>query len=144
MPDEAPLEWIEAQDEEDGFHLSNLFPRDTGLPMTVWVGDPFLMANLYPKSTGLPMPVWVSERGGARHDGRLKVNMNPGARAVRGDEIAVVAVRPQPRLMHGDLGRADLELVSRWITLNQDVIVDYWTGAADTADLVERLQRLPG
>ena len=26
------------------------------------------MANLYPRTTGLPMTVWVSPRGNARHD----------------------------------------------------------------------------
>ena len=119
MPDEAPLEW--PIDEED---------------------DAFLMAKLYPKTTGLPMTVWVSERGGARHDVRVKMNINHGARAVRGDEIAVVAVRPQPRLLHGELARTDLEQVIAWIALNEDVILDYWTGDADTADLIQRLQRL--
>jgi hypothetical protein len=37
--------------------------------------DPFEMANLYPDETGLPMTVWVSPRGTARHDVRVKVNM---------------------------------------------------------------------
>ena len=121
MPDEAPLD--RSVVEED---------------------DPFLMANLHPKSTGLPMTVWVSERGGARRDVRVKVNTGHGARAVRGDEVAVVAVRPRPRLMHGRLASDDLDLVSSWIVLNEPVIVDYWEGEADTVDLVERLQRLPG
>jgi len=34
----------------------------------------FEMANLYPRTTGLPMTVWVSPRGNARHDVRIKVN----------------------------------------------------------------------
>jgi hypothetical protein len=36
----------------------------------------FEMANLYPRTTGLPMTVWVSPRGNARHDVRVKVNMS--------------------------------------------------------------------
>jgi hypothetical protein len=30
------------------------------------------MANLYPAETGLPMTVWVSPRGRARHDVRVR------------------------------------------------------------------------
>jgi hypothetical protein len=30
--------------------------------------DLFEMANLFPRTTGLPMTVWVSPRGIARHD----------------------------------------------------------------------------
>ncbi len=36
------------------------------------------MANLYPRTTGLPMTVWVGPRGNARHDVRIKVNMTHG------------------------------------------------------------------
>ena len=34
----------------------------------------FEMANLFPRTTGLAMTVWVSPRGNARHDVRVKVN----------------------------------------------------------------------
>jgi hypothetical protein len=32
----------------------------------------FEMANLYPRTTGLPMTVWVGPRGNARYDVRIK------------------------------------------------------------------------
>ena len=73
MPDEAPLDWPTT--EED---------------------DTFLMSNLYPRDTGLPMTVWVNVKGGARHDVRVKVNSRHGDRAVVND-LAVVSVRPAPR-----------------------------------------------
>ena len=38
----------------------------------------FDMTNLTPRMTGLPMTVWVSPRGNARHDVRIKVNMTHG------------------------------------------------------------------
>ena len=120
MPDDAPLAW-DAQDEDDLFLMANLFPRDTGLPMTIW----------------------VSERGGARHDVRLKVGTIHGARPVRRDEQAVVGVRPTPRLIHGELSRDDLDAVSAWITLNVDIIMEYWSGEASTIDLARRIRRLP-
>src|SRR5688572_25987684 len=41
---------------------------------------PFDMANLYRRDTGLPMTIWVSPRGRARHDVRIKVCTTPGDR----------------------------------------------------------------
>ena len=58
--------------------------------------------------------------------------------------MAAVAVRPQPRLVHGDLASRDLALVAEWIALNEELIVDHWEGRASTLDIARRLQRLPG
>ena len=103
--------------------------------------DLFEMANLYPRTTGLPMTVWVSPRGGARHDARVKVSRSGGER-VELEDTAVVAIRPEPALLEGDLGSADLAAVVRWIVLNRDILLAYWDGAADTADLIQRLRRV--
>ena len=119
MPDEAPLEWV--ADEED---------------------DLFLMSNLYPEDTGLPMTVWVSTKGGARHDARVKANIAHGPR-MNADNLAVVSVRPQPRLLHGELSRRDLEAVIAWIELNREVIIDHWEGRVSSAALFRRLKPLP-
>ena len=121
MPDDAPLAWdLEVED-----------------------GDTYLMSNFYPSQTGLPMTVWVNVKGEARHDVRVKVSPVHGRRIIL-EDLIVVSVRPTPRLLHGSLSPADFDAVSFWIRLNQDVIVDYWNGEADTAELVGRLQRLPG
>ena len=119
MPDEAPLEWTTAEEDEL-----------------------FLMSNLFPRQTGLPMTIWVQVKGGARHDARVKVNMAHGARA-NVDNMAVVAVRPEPRLLHGFLDGRDLAPVCAWIELNRDVIIDHWEGRADTGELIARLKPLP-
>jgi hypothetical protein len=44
--------------------------------------DLYEMANLFPRTTGLPMTVWVSPRGRARHDARIKMDI--GHTAVAG------------------------------------------------------------
>lgn len=103
--------------------------------------DLFEMANLYPRTTGLPMTVWVSSRGHARHDARVKVSPVPGDRMVL-DDAAVVSVRPQPELLHGDLAAQDAEAVFRWVSLNQDALIAYWDGDCDTLELAARLQRV--
>ena len=62
--------------------------------------DLFEMANLFPRTTGLPMTVWVSPRGNARHDVRIKVNMTHGNQMSPAN-TAVVGVRPSPHLVVG-------------------------------------------
>ena len=104
--------------------------------------DLFEMTNLFPRRTGLPMTVWVGPRGRARHDLRVKVNTAHGPRAVIGDS-AMVAVRPEPRLAAGRLAPADLAAVIRWIRLNEAALIDHWDGLIDGGDLIERLVPLP-
>lgn len=102
----------------------------------------FEMANLFPADTGLPMVIWVSERGHARHDVRIKVNQAHGTRMLPGN-LATVAIRPVPWLVTGQLSAADLQLVSRWIALNEAALIDYWEYRISTAELVGRLHKLP-
>ena len=104
--------------------------------------DPFAMANLPPRLTGLPMVVWASERMGARHDVRVKVHMAHGGRIDPGN-LAVVAVRPAPRLVAGNLSSADLGAVRDWIQLNERALVDYWEYRISTAQFIQQLRRLP-
>jgi len=104
--------------------------------------DFFEMANLFPADTGLPMVVWVSERGHARHDVRIKVNQSHGTRMLPGN-LAVVALRPAPHLVAGNLSPADLSAVSERIRLNEAALVDYWEYRISTAQLIQQLRRLP-
>jgi hypothetical protein len=101
--------------------------------------DPFAMANLPLHLTGLPMVVWASQRMGLPQDIRIKLMQTHGPRMDPGD-LAVVAVRPTPRLVAGP---ADLPAVSDWIRLNQAVLIDYWEERIYTDELLRRLQRLP-
>lgn len=102
----------------------------------------FEMANLYPRTTGLPMTVWVSPRGNARHDARIKVNMVHGNQMTI-DQTAVVAVRPLPHMIAGQLSADDQRVVFTWITLNAVALLAYWAGNIDTLELVQTLKPLP-
>ena len=102
----------------------------------------FEMANLFPRTTGLPMTIWVSPRGNARHDVRVKVNMS------RGDQMniantAIVGVRPSPHVIAGHLPLDDQRAVFEWVSLNAAAIVEYWDGRIDTIELGQLLRRLP-
>jgi hypothetical protein len=102
---------------------------------------PFEMANLYPRHTGLPVTVWVSPRGRARHAARIKVCRRPGDRMDPTDLVSV-SFRPTPRAIDGDLPPEVMQAVSAWIADNEAVLLDYWDGAIDTVELASRLRRV--
>ena len=100
----------------------------------------FDMANLRPDRTGLPYVVFISQKGGARHDVRIKLAR---AAKVRPSEMLTVAVRPAPRLIRGTMNREEFDLVKRWIELNQNVLIDYWNGDIEyTEDLLAAITPL--
>ena len=110
-------------------------------PVTADTEDIFHMTNLSPRMTGLPVSVWVSPRGNARHDVRIKVNTIHG-RHMTIDNTAVVALRPTPRVVAGRLGADDQDAVADWIRLNYDAILAYWNDELDTDELLSRLKIL--
>jgi hypothetical protein len=101
----------------------------------------FEIANLRPERTGLPFVVFISQKGGARHDIRVKVAH--GAK-VRPSEMATVAVRPRVRVIRGAVDPDDLVRLTEWIELNRDVLVAYWKGDIEyTEDAIGALTQLP-
>jgi hypothetical protein len=100
----------------------------------------FAMANLRPERTGLPFVVFISQKGGARHDVRVKIAH--GAK-VRPSEMTTVVVRPKVRVIRGVLDPADLARLAEWIELNKDVLIDYWNGDIEyTEDAISALRPL--
>jgi hypothetical protein len=55
---------------------------------------------------------------------------------------AVVGIRPNPRLVEGNLAPADLALVSQWIKLNEAALMDFWNETIDSVELAARLKKL--
>src|SRR5271165_3222703 len=104
--------------------------------------DLFEMANLFPRTTGLPMTVWVSFRGNARHDVRVKVNMTHGNQ-MNPANTAVVGVGPSPRVIAGHLSPDDQQAVFEWASLNTVALVAFWEGRIDTIELGQQLRPLP-
>ena len=98
------------------------------------------MANLFPRTTGLPLTVCVSPRGRASHRARIKVSLTPGRMDI--GHTAVVGIPPNPRLIEGNLAPADLELVSQRISLNEAVLMDFWNETIDSVELGGRLKKL--
>ena len=102
----------------------------------------FEMANLFPRTTGLPMTVWVSPRGNARHDVRVKVN-TAHSDQMNVANTAVVGIRPAPHIITGRLSPDDQRVVFEWISLSTAAIGEYWDGRIDTIELGQLLKRLP-
>ena len=99
--------------------------------------------KLLPVDTGLPMAVWITENDGYPHDVRVKVSPLHGG---RGSCRAApsIGVRPRPHeIVPGSLPAADVALVSDWIALNRDVIIDLWNGVITAREVYPRLQKLP-
>jgi hypothetical protein len=102
--------------------------------------DLFEMTNLYPRHTGLPMTVWVSPRGHARHHARIKVCVDHGDRMVA-DRAVVVAIAPRPHLVVGTLSSDDQRQIFAWISLNSQALLSFWTDG-DAVRLLSRLKKL--
>ena len=102
----------------------------------------FETANLFPRTTGLAMTVWVSPRGDARHDVRVKVTMTHGDQMNIAD-TAVVGVRPTPHVIAGQLSPDDQRAVFEWVSLNTAALIAYWEGRIDTIELGQLLKRIP-
>lgn len=101
----------------------------------------FDMANLRPERTGLPFVVFISQRGGARHDVRIKLARSP---RVRPSEMITVALRPAPRVIRGQISAHEFDLVKKWLSLNADALIDYWNGVIEyTEDVMDTLKKLP-
>ena len=96
------------------------------------------MANLRPERTGLPFVVFISQKGGTRHDVRVKVARRAKARP---SEMITVAIRPSVRVVRGALDPRDLALLTRWIDLNRDILIRYWDGDIEyTEDAIAALK----
>lgn len=102
----------------------------------------FEMANLFPRTTGLPMTIWVSPKGGARHDARVKVSMTPGRMDLANTAVVAIRPRPRPRVIAGELSTADFDAVSRWIAANQETLIAFREESIDSVELGQRLVRL--
>jgi hypothetical protein len=70
---------------------------------------------------------------------RIEVMQAHGTRMDPGN-LAVIAVRPVPRIVAGQLSVADFQAVVRWIALNEKVIIDHWNGLTDSVQLAKALR----
>jgi hypothetical protein len=92
--------------------------------------------NLSPRYTGLPFVVWISTNPGDPGEVTLSVSKDSKS------PLTSIAIRPEVQVRDGvSLGAADLELLQKWIALNEDVILRYWRGEIEyTEDVIFALR----
>ncbi len=102
----------------------------------------FEMANLRQNSTGMPMVIWVSEKGYVKHGPRIKVSKTHSHKADIQNSVSV-SINDKPEIVAGiGLNTKDFELVRQYIKINKDILLDYWYGNIDTAELVTGLVKI--
>jgi hypothetical protein len=100
--------------------------REPTLPMKTHEDDSdifFLLANLWPRTTGLPFVVWISPATDDQNDVCVRVS-----RGLSPSDMAVVAIRPDLRVVQSELSGGDLALLRTWVELNREVLEEYWDG----------------
>jgi hypothetical protein len=100
----------------------------------------FLMVNLYPRTTGLRMTIWAGPGDGS-HAPRIRVNMIHGNRMSLAG-AAAVGILPTPHLIAGSLSTQDLEAVSAWVELNRKALLAHWRGEIDGAEMTAQTVRV--
>ena len=58
-------------------------------------------------------------------------------------EMTSVAIRPEVRVEEGEISGPDLALLTRWIELNRDTLLQYWDGDIDTKDAIDAIRFVP-
>jgi hypothetical protein len=97
------------------------------------------MANLRERTTGLPFVVFVSQKGNAQHPCRVKISKEPQTSRF----FASVSVNEPVELKDGHMRSEDIELLTKWIRLNQDVLLQYWDGDIQyTEDMLEKIKKV--
>jgi len=97
----------------------------------------FEMANLRPSKTKLPFVVWVSQKGGARHDVRVKVAQSP---KVIPSQMGTYSVRPFAFVGGQRLSASDERLLEDWVNKNLGVLIAWWDGDIEYTD--EMLEKI--
>jgi hypothetical protein len=101
------------------------------------------MVNVFPRTSGLQMTVWVRPRSNERHGPRIKVCVVHGSRMFPHDTVSVT-LPPTIRVIPADsLPLADLRAVGDWIRLNEAAIRALWESRIDGVEFARRLRKLP-
>ena len=97
-------------------------------------------AHFYPRNTGLPMTVWVRPKGGLAGNARVKVCRVHGERILL-DDTVLVGVDSSELLERG-LADDDQKAVRAWITANREALIGYWEGELGVVEFAQALQKV--
>lgn len=99
------------------------------------------MSSYGRRTTGIDNTIWISPKGNTRHAARLKVAIDPPHAIKPGGRTAAVAVH-DGSLVEGDMPANLLKQVQHFITLNRDVLIEYWNYEILTDAMEQRLKKV--
>jgi hypothetical protein len=92
--------------------------------------------------TGIDHTIFISPRARTRHAPRIKVAINPPDSLDPGARTSSITIHDGKVVAGEDVPTALLKQVQKFITLNRDVLLDYWDYRIPTNQLQERLQSI--
>jgi hypothetical protein len=93
------------------------------------------------RTTGIDNTIWISPKGNTRHAARLEVAIDPPHAIKPGGKTAAVAIH-DGSLVEGDMPANLLKQVRHFITLNRDVLIEYWNYEILTDVMEQRLKEV--
>jgi hypothetical protein len=103
--------------------------------------DMFEMSNLRPDKTGLSNVIWVSYKGKAKHGPRIKIVTDRGSK-VSMENMVSMTISDDPKVIGKGLRGEDEKLIRDFVIKNKDVLLDYWEGNLDTAEMVQLINKV--
>jgi hypothetical protein len=100
------------------------------------------MASFRHQSTGIDNTIFLSPKGHGRHAAHIKVAIDPPDTLDVTVVTASVAVR-DGALVAGEMPPALLRRVQRFIDLNREPILAYWSNEIDASELAHALKPVP-
>jgi hypothetical protein len=97
----------------------------------------FEMSNLLPKSTGLPVTVWVQgQTEKEKHWARVKLEYK--------GELIPVTISDDPQIKGSKtvVPASILSPVKRWIVINKDFLMKFWNDKGQTLDSTDLKKQL--
>ncbi len=102
------------------------------------------MSSFGRKTTGVDNNIFVSTKAGARHGPRIKLAMDPPDSFNPLSKTASIAI-DSGKVVAGEKVPAKLlKQVQQFITLNRDVLIEFWNCQIGADDLHERLKSIGG
>jgi hypothetical protein len=101
----------------------------------------YMLTHLWPRTTGLPMTIWVSPQIDDICDPQIRIAVVHGDRT-NAEGAALISINPSTDVIDGYLSTDDERIVLDWINLNEGVIRDYWLGNIDSLEMCHAVKGL--
>lgn len=97
--------------------------------------DMLEMSNLRPKETGLPMVVWIQpELSKSKHGPRIKIQLSHGDK-VDPTNFTSITIEDDPKNVGGEFIKvSDFKIIKKFIQLNKEGLLKVWNDEISPLD----------